>query len=45
VGAAVDEILGNKGKYRARAKELAVEVAKGDALEGVVQELKALAQG
>ncbi|KAK3904452.1 glycosyltransferase [Staphylotrichum tortipilum] len=45
VGAAVDEILGSKGKFRARAKELAVEVAKGDALEVVVQELRAMSQG
>jgi UDP:flavonoid glycosyltransferase YjiC (YdhE family) len=45
VAAAVDEILGSGGKYRARAKELAVEVAKGNPLEVVERELRALTQG
>ncbi|AEO68393.1 glycosyltransferase family 1 protein [Thermothielavioides terrestris NRRL 8126] len=44
VAAAVDEILRND-KYRARARELAVEVAKGNPLEVVERELRALTQG
>ncbi|KAK4152320.1 glycosyltransferase [Chaetomidium leptoderma] len=45
VGAAVDEIMGSGGKYHARARELAVEVAKGNPLEVVERELRALSQG
>jgi UDP:flavonoid glycosyltransferase YjiC (YdhE family) len=44
VAAAVDEILGS-GKYRARARELAVEVAKGNPLKVVQRELRALTEG
>lgn len=41
VAAAVDEILGS-GKYRARARELAEQVAKGNPLEVVEREVRAL---
>jgi UDP:flavonoid glycosyltransferase YjiC (YdhE family) len=44
LAAAVDEILGS-GKYRTRARELAAEVAKGNPLEVVESELRALTQG
>lgn len=43
VVAAVDEILGSGGKYRARARELAGEVAKSDPLKVVEEEVRALA--
>ncbi|GAB1318108.1 Glycosyltransferase Family 1 [Madurella fahalii] len=42
VAAAVDEILGSGRKYRNRAKELAVQVTKGNPLEVVERELRAL---
>ncbi|KAK4231863.1 family 1 putative glycosyltransferase [Podospora fimiseda] len=45
VAAAVDTILSSGGKYRARAKELAVQVAKGNPLEVVEREVRALTKG
>ncbi|KAK3985281.1 glycosyltransferase [Cladorrhinum sp. PSN332] len=45
VAAAVDTILSSGGKYRARAKELAVQVAKGDPLGVVEREVRALTRG
>ncbi|KAK3299431.1 glycosyltransferase family 1 protein [Chaetomium fimeti] len=45
VASAVDRVLGSEGKYRARVKELAIEVSKGNPLEVVERELRALVQG
>lgn len=45
VASAVDRIFDSEGKYGARVKELAVEVAKGNPLEVVERELLALVQG
>ncbi|KAK4161698.1 glycosyltransferase [Cladorrhinum sp. PSN259] len=45
VAAAVDTILSSGGKYRERSKELAVQVAKGNPLEVVERELRALSKG
>ncbi|KAH6845599.1 glycosyltransferase family 1 protein [Chaetomium sp. MPI-CAGE-AT-0009] len=45
VASAVDQILDSGSKYRSRVRELALEVADGNALEVVERELRALVQG
>jgi len=45
VATAVDTILSSGGKYRDRARELAVQVAKGNPLQVVEREIRALTKG